>query len=594
MRRTRVCSQSRSARNHALSGLRSFRDPVTQGCALGYGITPLRGYTCNGPRATDHRPRGGVTLVELLVVIFIMLLITAITIPVIAPAMANRHVREAARMVDSYINGARTRALLAGHPVGVMLERQPNNPSACTTLSYCEQPDPYSGDYTTSLIRILGNGGFGAWASFPVFGTYTVSPAATDPVFKFFDVGWANSVSPGDLIYFNGDTTTPFRIWAGEPFIDINQDGQWESGEPFADVDGDGVCMSAKNAPVDPLTGYFTAIPSPPVWGTPSAFITYMYADPVKAAQTMNSTGRFYVQPPAPQSAFNGQPIWFGPGTTGTPPNAVPSPATLPVTQYDINGPIINAAKGFSFSIVRHPLKTSGPSIQLPEGAVIDLGANYPDAAFSTIVPIPGSGMEVLVANQNNSGWWSSFRAQPSLDPSLPGSLPTLPTTDPKYQPPDRTSIMITFSPSGTLDKVYSWSESQMYGPNLQYTPNWGDWQGRIANTPIYLLIGKPELVNGDPTLIGRIGTSTPPYDATTKTGGPIYNVQDPNALWVGINPQSGQVSTAENVGFDLTQPIPVNANWTGQNAMQMQIYWAANVYYSRRLVREMLDMGGR
>jgi prepilin-type N-terminal cleavage/methylation domain-containing protein len=540
-------------------------------------ITPLRG-----------RGRRGFTLVELLVVIFIMLLITAITIPVIAPAMSNREVREAARMVDSFVNGARTRALLAGHPVGVVLERQQNNPSACTTLSYCEQPDPYAGDYQLSTIRLLGNGGFGAWAAFPVFGAYAVSPATTDPVFKLYDVGWPNSVSPGDLIYFNGDTSTPFRIWAGEPFIDINQDGQWESGEPFADVDGDGVCMSARNAPVDPLTGYFTSIPSPPVWGTPSAFITYMYADPVKAAQTMNSTGRFYVQPPLPASAFNGQPIWFGPGTTGTPPNATPNPATLPVTQYNANGPIINAAKGGpSFSIVRHPLKTSGPSLQLPEGAVIDLGSNYPDQQFSTIVPIPGSGMEVLVANQNNSGWWSSFRAQPSLDPSLPGSLPTLQPNNPLYQPPDRTSIMITFSPSGTLDKVYSWSESQMYGPNLQYTPNWGDWQGRIANTPIYLLIGKPELVNGDTTLLPLMEQNVAPLK-------PIYNVQDPNALWIGINPQSGQVSTAENIGFPLTTPIPQNANWTGQNAMQMQIYWAANVYYSRRLVREMLDMGGR
>lgn len=537
--------------------------------------------------------RRGVTLVELLVVIFVMLLITAITIPVVAPAMKGRQVREAARMVDSYINGARTRALLAAHPYGVMLARQQNNPSACTTLSYCEQPDPYAGDYTASKIRLLGNGGFGAWAAPPALGSYSISPAATDPVFQLFDTGWPNSVSPGDLIYFGGNTNVPFRIWAGEPFIDLNQDGQWESGEPFADVDGDGACMPAKNAPIDPLTGFFTAIPSPPVWGTPSAFITYMYADPVLAAQTMNSTGRWYVQPPNPGSALNGQPLWFGPGTNA-PPARPPADKTdmskISITKYDASGnPIINTAAGFSFSIVRHPLKSSGPSITLPEGAVIDLGANYPDAEFSTIVPIPGSGMEVLVANQNNSGWWSTFRAQPSLDPSLAGSLAQQGT-----QPPDRTSIMITFSPSGTLDRVYSWSESQMYGPNLQYTPNWGDWQGRIANTPIYLLIGKPELVNGDPTLIGRIGTSTPPYDAATKTGGPIYNVQDPNALWVGINPQSGQVSTAENVGFDLTKPIPVNANWTGQNAMQMQVYWAANVYYSRRLVREMLDMGGR
>ncbi len=551
-----------------------------------------------GNRSASAGGRRGVTLVELLVVIFVMLLITAITIPVIAPAMANREVREAARMVDSFINGARTRALQTQHPFGVMLERQPDNPSACTTLSYCEQPDPYVGDYHTSVVRLLGNGGFGAWATYnPGTATYTVSLATIDPVFPLFDNGWINSVSPGDFIYFGGDTTTPFRIWAGEPFIDLDQNGQWTPpgsgvlGEPFLDVDGDGMCMPGRNAPIDPLTGYFNALPSPPVWGTPSAFITYMYADPVLAAKTMNNTGKTYYGSGNP---LNGQPILLPVGSSAG------SPTYQCFTQYDAMGnPKVNQGKPLtspnpSFSIIRHPIKTSAPSLELPEGAVIDLGSNYLDVQYSTIVPVPGSGMEVLVANQNNSGWWSSFRAQPSLDPTLPGSLPTLAPTDPNYRDPDRTSIMITFLPSGTVDKVYSWSESQMYGSSLSYTPNYSDWQGRIAATPIYLLIGKPDLVNGDPNLIGRIAAGQAPFDPTTRKGGPIFNVQDPNAIWVGINPTSGQVSTAENVGFDLTSVIPTNASWTGQNAMQMQIYWAANVYYSRRLVREMLDMSGR
>jgi prepilin-type N-terminal cleavage/methylation domain-containing protein len=532
------------------------------------------GYGTQSVPATNRR---GVTLVELLVVILIMLLITAITVPVLAPSMKNRDVREAARMIDVFINGARTRALQSGHPFGVMLEREPNNPNACTTISYCEQPDPYSGDYQQSSIRLLGNGGFGAWD--PMANPNAITSPSIDPVFPMGDIGWPQSVAPGDIMVIKG---TQYRLWAGEPFIDLNQDGvhnpPYQPGdpspyaknniqEPFADVDGSGAWTPPDPATIDPATGYFTTIPTPPQWGQPSASITYMYADPVLAAKTMTSTGVT-------------NPIRFA-------PQSVTVYTVDVMTMMPVKVP--NKAASYPFSILRRPLKTSAPSLQLPGGAAIDLGSNYPDQQFSIIVPVPGSGMEVLVQDQNNSGWWSTFRANPLLDPALNGLVG--PVQNPA--PSDPTSIMITFLPSGTVDKVYSWSEANDVNATGGGV-NWTDWQGRIPASPIYLLVGRPELINGDPDLVGRIGTPQPPYDPVTKTGGPIYNVQDPNSLWVVINPRTGSVATAENVGYDLTQPIPANAAVSGQNAMQMQIYWAANVYYARRLARAMLDMGGR
>lgn len=640
-RKPTVWKRPRSAQPR--SGGRAFRAPPLSplrglfDLSFRYrGLTPtaklFRRYAAGAtkcverPRTTGNRRRGGFTLVELLVVIFIMLAITAVTLPVIAPAMQNRDVREAARMIDVFINGARTRAKLNGHPYGVMIERTPGQPNAAVTLSYCEQPDAYSGDFQGSGIRMLGNGGFGTWVGpvTPMAGGYATQPntaPSNDPLFKMGDMGWIQAktslagtgpclltnIAPGDIVTVNG---TQFRIWAGEPFVDLNQSGYWSPGEPFADVDGSGSWTPPNPPPgqtttgpggapfpnvvgqpfVDPASGYFvqpnlsSTSPFPQiVWGTPSAFITYMYLDPVLAGQSMTSRGL---------DLASGTPIWIGPGPwngltafpysiTRWAPSGIPP---MPV-------PVLNAASIFSFSFSRRPIKTSAPSIQLPGNAVIDLGASYPDAQYGTIVPIPGSGMEVLVQNMNASGWWSTFRANPLLDPSLNGKITGVPSQP--LPASDPTSIMITFFPDGTVERVYSWSEAN--NVNAAGTGvNWTDWQGRIPASPIYLLVGKQELIDGDPNLIDRIAQGVPPYDPATKSGGPIYNVQDPTSLWVVINPLTGAVTTSENVGFDLTQKIPTNASWTGTNAMEMQIYWAANVYYSRRLARAMLDMGGR
>lgn len=576
-----------------------------------------------GTRSVPATIRRGVTLIELLIVILIMLMITAITIPVIAPAMKGRDVREAARMIDVFINGARTRAQSTGHNYGIIIERMPGLPNGSVTLSYCEQPDAYTGDYAStvsfpgmpagssgSTILLLGNGGFGQW----MVGPPTPTTAAVNPATYVFPkgdtgwiagpaptgTGWLTNIAPGDVMVVNN---TSFRIWAGEPFIDIDQNGVWSNPitvfspdtpigvvEPFLDVDGNGTWTPPNypnmplpyvfnpNLPyVDPRSGYFVqpnaaaGSPFPLItWGTQCATITYAPFDPVSAATTI---GTAYVATAKAQSM--GLPM---------PPNVFASSSVLsPPT-----------GSNFKFSFLRRPVKTSGPSIQLPDGAAIDLGANY---FFSTqpppnIVPIPGSGIEVLVSSANAYGWWSTFRPNPALDPTIPGSLASLPTTNPSYQPPDPTSIMITFQPSGTVDKVYSWSEANNTNSAMTAV-NWSDWQGRIPAGPIYLLIGRQELINGDPTtvpLMAELSAQSP------QPPMPIfYNVQDPKALWVAINPQTGAVATAENVGYNpFLSMNPTGSAGSTNTVQNMGIYWAATVYSARRLARAMLDMGGR
>jgi prepilin-type N-terminal cleavage/methylation domain-containing protein len=124
-------------------------------------------------------PARGVTLLELLIVMTIMLMITAAAIPVILPATQNRRMREAARLTSSYISGARSRAIESGRPVGVMIERFNGLPYSMN-LSYVEVPPPYAGDFLNSRVTVTGAGITGF-----VGGT---------------DVLWQNVVRVGDLV----------------------------------------------------------------------------------------------------------------------------------------------------------------------------------------------------------------------------------------------------------------------------------------------------------------------------------------------------------------------------------------------------------
>ena len=101
--------------------------------------------------------RSGVTLLELLVVILILLMITAAAIPLIAPALDNRRMREASRLASTFISGARSRAIQTGRETGVQLLRFNGNPYA-TTLAYVEVPPPYGGrHWSVSTCTVDGS-----------------------------------------------------------------------------------------------------------------------------------------------------------------------------------------------------------------------------------------------------------------------------------------------------------------------------------------------------------------------------------------------------------------------------------------------------
>jgi type II secretory pathway pseudopilin PulG len=98
--------------------------------------------------------RTGLTLLELLVVMIILVTLTATVIPLMAPAVETRRIREAARGTSAFIAATRARAIEAGRPVGIWFERMTGEPGAAVTLFVAEVPPPYAGPVAEAAVAM--------------------------------------------------------------------------------------------------------------------------------------------------------------------------------------------------------------------------------------------------------------------------------------------------------------------------------------------------------------------------------------------------------------------------------------------------------
>ena len=102
------------------------------------------------PQNSMAERRAGFTLVELLVVISILAILVVMTVTSINFALSSDLTRSASRQVQSYLAGARDRAIYAKEPRGVRFFLDPNNPTAVTSMVYIA-PSP---DWQQGVIRM--------------------------------------------------------------------------------------------------------------------------------------------------------------------------------------------------------------------------------------------------------------------------------------------------------------------------------------------------------------------------------------------------------------------------------------------------------
>lgn len=101
------------------------------------------------------QPRAGFTLVELLVAVSIIIILAVVTVRAINVTADQSKVSEGARTIQSYLEGARNRAIFQKSPVGVRFIRDPNNPRTVSGMIYIGLSEIYEDG--TITFPFIGN-----------------------------------------------------------------------------------------------------------------------------------------------------------------------------------------------------------------------------------------------------------------------------------------------------------------------------------------------------------------------------------------------------------------------------------------------------
>jgi hypothetical protein len=167
------------------------------------------------------------------------------------------------------------------------------------------------------------------------------------------------------------------------------------------------------------------------------------------------------------------------------------------------------------------------------------------------------------------------------------------------------TGVTVLFSTTGSIDSLY------VHGQQSYYTTSGSSY---LASAPaptlppiasLYLLLGKSDKVENPTTGFASGGVMI--TDPTVYTNLEKSNLADPNSLWVVINRNTGQLTTAENMPPPIdrtslsttnitifpnsTDPVHPTRSFNGQNISQALTYY---LFCCRQAAIQGEQTGGR
>lgn len=199
----------------------------------------------SSPTSTTSKRNSAFTLIELLVAITILMILAAMTFSMVNASLKGDQIRTAARQIQSYVEGARDRALHAGKVNavsdvtaanrGVRFLRDPNNPAAINAMVFI-QAQPPEGNLTLGDIRFYygagpGSTGYGRWLQTPATWVELRDKGLLDPSGSRIDIAgiqytmtWYDVTGMGDYYWvltkdYVGtlQETNPSDPWADAP-----------------------------------------------------------------------------------------------------------------------------------------------------------------------------------------------------------------------------------------------------------------------------------------------------------------------------------------------------------------------------------------
>lgn len=142
--------------------------------------------------------RRGLTLVELLVTVSILMMLVVVALPAMTPTNESRRVREAVRQLNVFFSAARAQAMQTGRPVGVLLDRLPGQGRAAAKAFQVEVPPAYSGETIDAKVQLS----YDTRASNSYYAVFNVTDISSGLDTK--------KISVGDQVQFNNQG--PFYV----------------------------------------------------------------------------------------------------------------------------------------------------------------------------------------------------------------------------------------------------------------------------------------------------------------------------------------------------------------------------------------------